>query len=83
VARKRKNGDGTVRLRKDGRWEGRIVIDYDDNGYPKTKNILAKTKNECLEKLQALKESCGVSSQVKCTLFRQQMHTFSRPVFSL
>jgi hypothetical protein len=25
----------------------------------------------------------GVSSQVKCTLFRQQMHTFSRPVFSL
>lgn len=24
-----------------------------------------------------------VSSQVKCTLFRQQMHTFSRPVFSL
>ena len=23
----------------------------------------------------------GVSSQVKCTLFRQQMHTFSAPVF--
>ena len=24
-----------------------------------------------------------VSSQVKCTLFRQQMHTFSRPIFNL
>jgi hypothetical protein len=24
----------------------------------------------------------GVSSQVKYTLFRQQMHTFSQPVFS-
>ena len=43
MARKRKAGDGTVRQRKDGRWEGRIVIDYDDNGYPKTKNVLAKT----------------------------------------
>ena len=43
MARKRKAGDVTVRQRKDGRWEGRIVIGYDDNGYPKTKNVLAKT----------------------------------------
>ena len=59
MARKRKAGDGTVRQRKDGRWEGRVVIGYDDNGYPKTKNVLAKTKKECLEKLQKLKEECG------------------------
>ena len=59
MARKRKAGDGTVRQRKDGRWEGRIVIGYDDNGYPKTKNVLAKTKKECVEKLQKLKEDCG------------------------
>ena len=48
--------EGHSRQRKDGRWEGRIVIGYDDNGYPKTKNVLAKTKKECLEKLQKLKE---------------------------
>ena len=59
MARKRKAGDGTVRQRKDGRWEGRIVIGYDDNGYPKTKNVLAKTKKECVEKLQKLKKECG------------------------
>ena len=59
MARKRKAGDGTVRQRKDGRWEGRIVIGYDDNGYPKTKNVLAKTKKECVEKIQKLKEECG------------------------
>lgn len=59
MARKRKAGDGTIRQRKDGRWEGRIVIGYDDNGYPKTKNVLAKTKKECVEKLQKLKEECG------------------------
>ena len=55
MARKRKAGDGTVRQRKDGRWEGRIVIGYDDNGYPKTKNVLAKTKKECVEKLQLVR----------------------------
>ena len=59
MARKRKAGDGTVRQRKDGRWEGRIVIGYDDNGYPKTKNVLARTKKECVEKLQKLKVDCG------------------------
>ena len=32
---------------------------YDDNGYPKTKNVLAKTKKECIEKLQKLKEKRG------------------------
>lgn len=44
MAKKRKAGDGTLRLRKDGRWEGRYVIGYDENGLPKTKNVLAKPK---------------------------------------
>ena len=59
MARKRKNGEGTIRQRADGRWEGRYVIGYDDKGYPKTKNVLAKTKRECAEKLQKLKEELG------------------------
>lgn len=59
MARKRKNGDGTVRQRADGRWEGRYVIGYDDKGYPKTKNVLAKTKRECVEKLEKLKAELG------------------------
>lgn len=53
---KRKKGSGTIRLRKDGRWEGRVVIGYDEAGSPKTKNVLAKTKRECAEKLKKLKE---------------------------
>ena len=56
---KRKKGSGTIRLRKDGRWEGRVVIGYDEAGSPKTKNVLAKTKRECAEKLKKLKEQCG------------------------
>ena len=57
MAKKRKSGTGTVRQRGDGRWEGRVVIGYDDNGLPKTKNVLAKTKRECQEKLKTLTES--------------------------
>ncbi len=56
---RRKSGQGTVRLRKDGRWEGRVVIGYDENGLPKTKNVTAKTKTECIEKLENLKDETG------------------------
>ncbi len=59
---RRKAGDGSVRLRKDGRWEGRAVIGYDEKGLPKTKNVLAKTKTECIEKLNRLKEELGANA---------------------
>ena len=65
MGRKRKNGEGTVRLRKDGRWEGRIVIGYDENGLPKTKNVLAKTKGECIEKLKTLKSTITPDTPIK------------------
>lgn len=65
MGRKRKSGEGTVRLRKDGRWEGRVVIGYDDKGLPKTKNVLAKTKGECVEKLNALKNTVTPTAAVK------------------
>ena len=67
MARRRKSGEGTVRLRKDGRWEGRIVVGYDDRGLPKTKSVLAKTKTECVERLEALKEEIGATEVTRCT----------------
>ena len=57
MAKRRKRGDGGVSLRKDGRWEGRCVIGYDEKGLPVTKNVLAKTKSECTAKLKALQDS--------------------------
>ena len=65
MAGKRKKGEGTVRLRKDGRWEGRMVVGYDEAGNPKTKNVLAKTKRACIEKLEALKSTCQVVRPVR------------------
>ena len=66
MAKRRKSGEGTVRERKDGRWEGRIVVSYDEKGLPKTKNVTAKTKTECLEKLEKLKAEVGAMVK-KCT----------------
>ncbi len=59
MAKRRKQGEGTLRLRKNGRWEGRVVVGYDDKGLPITKNVTAKTKTECAEKLEKLKSQHG------------------------
>ena len=59
MAKKRKAGDGLIRQRTDGRWEGRYVVGYDDHGYPKTKAVFGKSKRECTEKLAALKAQLG------------------------
>lgn len=65
MANRRKSGTGTLRQRKDGRWEGRTVIGYDEKGLPKTKNVLAKAKRECQEKLKQLMESVSDSKSEK------------------
>ena len=57
MTKRRKRGSGSIYQRKDGRWEGRYVVGYDEDGLPRTKNVLAKTKSECAAKLKALKDS--------------------------
>ena len=53
MAKKRANGDGNIRKRKDGRWEGRYVVGRDpDTGKMITKNVLGKTQAEVKEKLR-------------------------------
>lgn len=55
--RKSSRGNGSIFLRKDGRWEGRYVIGRNEKGLPKTKSVLAKTRKECEEKLTVLRNS--------------------------
>ena len=59
MAKRRKAGEGTLTKRKDGRWEARVVVSYDDKGMPKTKNVTAVSKAKCLEKLEKLKAELG------------------------
>ena len=47
MAKKRANGEGSIRKRSDGRWEGRYTAGYDpETGKRITKNVLAKTQAE-------------------------------------
>ena len=52
MAKKRANGEGNIRKRKDGRWEGRYTAGYDEKtGKRITKSVLGKTQAEVKEKL--------------------------------
>ena len=51
MSRRRPAGDGMVRKREDGRWEGRIVVGHKQNGAPIFRYVLAKTQKELLAKL--------------------------------
>jgi len=62
MAKKRANGEGNIRKRKDGRWEGRYTAGYDSKtGKRIIKNVLGKTQAEVKEKLaQAQQETAGL-----------------------
>ncbi len=51
MAKRRPSGDGMVRKRDDGRWEGRIVVGHKNNGEPIYRYVLAKTQAELVQKL--------------------------------
>ena len=58
MAKRRANGEGNIRKRKDGRWEGRYTAGTDpETGKQIFKNVLGKTQAEVKEKLKkALEE---------------------------
>ena len=51
MAKRRPSGDGMVRKRGDGRWEGRIVVGHKKNGTPIFQHAYAHTQKELTEKL--------------------------------
>ena len=54
MAKKRANGEGNIRKRKDGRWEGRYTAGHDpETGKTIYKNVLGRTQAEVKEKLKA------------------------------
>ena len=58
MAKKRANGEGSIRKRSDGRWEGRYTAGYhSETGKRIIKNVLGKTQAECKAKLSAALES--------------------------
>ena len=62
MAKKRANGEGSIRRRSNGRWEGRYTAGIDPaTGKSVQKSVSAKTQAECRERLrQAIRDSQGL-----------------------
>nr|WP_325243344.1 hypothetical protein [uncultured Oscillibacter sp.] len=52
MAKRRPSGDGMVRKRDDGRWEGRIVVGHKESGESIFRYIYANTQKELTAKLR-------------------------------
>lgn len=52
MAKRRPSGDGMVRKREDGRWEGRIVVGHKENGDSIFRYLYAGTQKELTAKLR-------------------------------
>ena len=64
MAKRRANGEGNIRKRSDGRWEGRYTAGRDpETGKTVYKNVLGKTQTEVKAKLkQAIQENAEVDT---------------------
>ena len=65
MPKRRANGEGNIRKRKDERWKGRYTAGYDANGKAITKNVLGKTQAEVKDKLRAAIEDSKKLDPVK------------------
>ena len=51
MAKRRPNGEGMIRQKKKGQWEGRIVVGHKSNNMPIYRYVYAKTQKELIDKL--------------------------------
>ncbi len=88
MAKRRPSGDGMVRKREDGRWEGRIVIGHKENGDPIFRYIYADTQKELTAKLRQnitayqgvdLTEECRMTLSEWLGRWLEQMASVLRP----
>lgn len=56
MAKRRPSGDGLVRKRADGRWEGRIVVGHKEDGKPIYRSVFAEKQSDLMPKLHELKD---------------------------
>ena len=88
MAKRRPSGDGMVRKREDGRWEGRIVVGHKENGDPIFRYIYAETQKELTAKLRQnitayqgvdLTEECRMTLSEWLDRWLEQMVAILRP----
>lgn len=61
MGKRNANGDGSIFLRKDGRWCGAITIGSDENGVQKKKYIYDRDRDELRKKMLALQNDISIN----------------------
>ena len=86
MAKRRANGEGNIRKRKDGRWEGRYTVGYDPaTGKRIIKNVLGKTQAEVKAKLKLAVEQAQQVDVIRAddytvaTWLRMWYELYSKP----
>ena len=87
MAKKRANGEGSIRRKPNGRWEGRYTLGIDPaTGRAIQKSVSAKTRTECKEKLdRAIRDNRGIpmnhnEDYTVAEWCRLWFETYSKPV---
>ena len=88
MGKRRPSGDGMVRKREDGRWEGRIVVGHKENGDSIFRYVYADTQKELTAKLRQnitayqgvdLTEECRMTLSEWLDRWLEQMVAILRP----
>lgn len=75
MAKKRANGEGSIRKRSDGRWEGRYTAGYHpETGKRIIKNVLGKTQAECKAKWRRCKNGVLDARPLRCRIHPANLH---------
>ena len=87
MAKKRANGEGSIRRKPNGRWEGRYTLGiHPATGRAIQKSVSAKTRAECREKLdRAIRDNRGIpmdhnEDYTVAEWCRLWFETYSKPV---
>ena len=87
MAKKRANGEGSIRKKPNGRWEGRYTQGIDPStGRDIQKSVSARTQAECKEKLaKAIRDNRGIpvnhnEDYTVAEWCRLWFETYSKPV---
>lgn len=82
---RRANGEGSIRHRADGRWEGRYTAGRTEDGKLISKSVTAKTQRECRDKLRKAIENsrglviCKQSEYTVTEWMREWYEVYSKP----
>jgi len=61
---RRAPGEGSIRKRKDGRWEGSVTIGHTERGNPKRRVVYGRTRAAVVAKLDALKGELSATGTI-------------------